>query len=69
MMTPEEKHKIESYAAGVTTLRDEVIEIYRHYIITIGPRGDKWMAFMAEVDNPSPDLMLRSKYRTALLSS
>lgn len=66
-MTETEKKTILAFARGDRTLRDEAIAIHRQHLQAIGPRGNAYMEFMAEVDNPLPDFNLRSTYRRRLL--
>ncbi len=58
---------IRDFAGGETHLRQEAISIHRHYIPHLGVRGTPEMRFMAEIDNPCPDLGLRSQYRRELV--
>ena len=44
------------------------ISVHRYYIPTLGVRGTIEQNFMAEVDNPVPDLRLRQAYSEALIS-
>lgn len=62
--------KIELFAAsmGKDHLRLIAIRVHRRNIPIIGVRGNDHQRFMAEIDTPSPDLMLRSDYRSRVLS-
>jgi len=66
-LSEEEKAAIVAFAAGDNSRRDDAIAAYRRIITVAGARGDAFRDFMAEVDNPSPDLALRSAYRRRLL--
>jgi len=66
MMTEAEKKTIMQFAQGDKSLRDEAIRIHRKHISTLGVRGTPEQRFMAEVDNPCPDYVLRSAYRKSL---
>jgi hypothetical protein len=57
---------IEAYACGDASLRHFAILVHRRCIPTVGVRGNIHQCFMAEVDNPSPDLEMRSHYRREL---
>ena len=65
-MTYEEKMTIRRFARGRGELRDAAVSIHRRYIATLGVRGTPEQRFMAEIDNPCPDLTLRSQYRQVL---
>lgn len=65
-MTAAEKNIITRFANGHDILRDEAIEIHRKYIPILGVRGSPEQDFMAEVDNPCPDGVLKELYRTIL---
>lgn len=73
-MTDEEKRLIEHFAAAdpkstdFQTLKTRAIAAHRRYC-TPELFQDSWgdhMAFMSEVDTPSPDLSLRAMYRARL---
>ncbi len=66
-MSPEDKDIIRRYAAGASELRQEAIAAHRRAIPTDGVRGTPEPDFMAEIDNPVPDVLLRSQYRMKLL--
>jgi hypothetical protein len=62
------KQLINEFASGKQELRGEVIAIHREAIRLHGlRRGDPYFDFMSEVDNPCPDLLLRSRYRQTLI--
>lgn len=48
-------------------LREAAIAAHRRNIERVGVRGNIYQMFMAEVDNPVPDLALRNTYRATLL--
>jgi len=66
-MTEEEKQVIRAFAEGKKELQDQAIAIHRKNIPLIGARGTPEQDFMAEVDNPVPDYILRALYRRKLL--
>lgn len=67
MMDGPEREIIRRFAAGEVSLRDEAIRIHRNSLRRVGvQRGDLHFDFMSEVDNPCPDLLLRSLYRERL---
>ena len=66
-MTESEKSLILRFAKGEEECRLWAIDIHRRYISTLCVRGTIEQNFMAEVDNPVPDLLLRRAYRTALI--
>lgn len=66
LLASEDDSIIRRFAAGEIALRDQAIAIHRRYIKICGVRGNAAMEFMAEVDNPIPDLMLRATYRDRL---
>jgi hypothetical protein len=68
-MSVEDRAVIMAFAKGDQNLRKAAIEIHRRSIPLLGVRGTPEQDFMAEVDNPSPDLALRSTYRAALLKT
>jgi hypothetical protein len=68
-MAPEDRAVIIDFACGADELRKRAIAIHRRYIPTIGVRGDCFQRFMAEVDNPAPDLYLRRCYREDILEA
>lgn len=57
---------IVKFACGEKNLREKAIEIHYIYIPLLGVRGTLEQRFMAEVDNPVPDLLLREVYRTQI---
>lgn len=64
-----DKRDIRDCARRVAGARDRAIAIHRVYLRTHGVRrGDPYFDFMSEVDNPCPDLLLRSRYREAVLA-
>lgn len=63
-MNIEDKQIIHRYASGEIQLRPEAIEIYRNNILE---KDLVEIRFMKEVDNPCPDLMLKSIYRKEVL--
>jgi hypothetical protein len=70
MMTREQVQLIKLLAGGYHSVKAQAISIHRSECKRTGKaRGTPAMDFMAEVDNPSPDLLLRSRYRKALLES
>jgi hypothetical protein len=54
------------YAGGDDTAKHEAIAAYRRNLLVPGARSTLLMRYMAEVDTPSPDLMLRSDLRAKL---
>jgi hypothetical protein len=63
-MTPAERRVIELFAAGDNALRGHAIDIFRDDLKYRGRlSSDIHQNFMSEVDNPSPDLVLRAQYR------
>jgi len=63
-----EKRVIEAFALGNQEFREAAINVHRRECrATNQARGTPHMDFMAEVDNPVPDLALRARYRSALL--
>lgn len=66
-MTEQDKAIIRAFAAGDHTLRKQAIQIHHAAVLTDGVRGTPEQDFMAEVDNPCPDLHLRGRYRAFLL--
>lgn len=82
VMAPGDCRVIREYAIGNPLVRAEAIRIYRHYIPLLGAQGCRdgepfrpempgalEMRFMAEVDNPTPDLGLRAVYRAAVIGA
>jgi len=67
-MNHEEKLIIERFATGEIGLRTQAIDIHREHCVTVGVRGNLHQQFMAEVDHPCPDLILRADYRERLRS-
>lgn len=66
-MDQKEKQVIRAFAAGYVGLRDQAIRIHRKYVGS--DRESLEQLFMREVDNPSPDLGLRAKFRRELLNN
>lgn len=66
-MSDQDRDVIFDFALGNVDLRDRAVAIHRAYIPVLGVRGALEMRFMAEVDNPAPDLALRGYYRELLL--
>jgi hypothetical protein len=67
-MTAYDREIIVRLARGELKLRQQAIEIFRTQLLAGAlPRGTPEMRFMAEVDHPCPDHMLRSIYRKDLL--
>ena len=66
-MTDAEKNIIVRFASGQKMLRDEALSIHRKYLLIIGVRDTPEQKFMAEIDNPMPDLTLLEQYRSNLL--
>lgn len=66
-MTDEDRAVVVAFAAGDKSKRDAAIAIHRKWIPVIGCRDTPEQDFMAEVDNPCPDLILRARYRATLL--
>jgi len=64
-----DKSVIRSFAKGNESVRSFAIDIHRRNIPMLGVRGTLEQDFMAEIDNPSPDLGLREIYRTRLLEN
>lgn len=67
-MSAEDKRIIYRYAlmmnlTDAEKLRQEAVEAHHRNIPLIGVRGNIYQMFMAEIDNPVPDLMLRRRYR------
>lgn len=60
---------IRRYAEGENHLHEQAIAIHRQYIPLLGVRGTPEQRFMAEVDHPDPDPLLRSLLRTDLLDA
>ena len=67
MLMDHESQIIERFADGDNSLRDEAIRVHRVNIRLNGlQHGNPHFDFMSEVDNPCPDLYLRSQYRKKL---
>ena len=66
-MSVEDQLVVAKFAAGNKSLFDAAVAIHRRYNLTIGPRTGPHQQFMAECDNVSPDLVLRSRYRKIVL--
>lgn len=68
--TEEERDAIRDLARGMTGTLGSAIAAYRRVLRTHGiRRRDPYFNFMSEVDNPVPDLGLRSHYRSAVLNA
>lgn len=67
-MRKNEREIIRQFAAGEKRLRDQAISIF-HMKLREGIRAQSTpeMRFMSEIDNPAPDLLLRSIRRRELL--
>jgi hypothetical protein len=64
-----DKRYIRDCARRVAGATEKAIAVHRAYLRTHGVRrGDPYFDFMSEVDNPCPDLLLRSRYREAVLA-
>jgi len=69
-MTENEFQVIKAFSEGAGRLRDYAIQIHRAQIKRSGqPRSSPAMRFMAEIDNPCPDLGLREMYRQELVDA
>jgi len=69
VLTDADKRDIGDCARYVAGARERAIAVHRAYLRTHGVRpGDLYFDFMSEVDNPCPDLLLRSRYREAVLA-
>lgn len=69
-MTNNELAVIIRLAGGDNSVRDIAIKIHRDECRKTGKAGGSPAAdFMAEIDNPCPDLLLRSIYRKRLIES
>lgn len=71
-----ERHIIYRLASGDQSARDEAIRVHRNHLDYLRikhfplPRGkDVHFDFMSEVDNPCPDLLLRSIYRKKVIAA
>jgi len=62
-----QKKIIYHFAQGNNSLRDDAIRIHRTCIESDGVRGNNYQRFMAEVDHPSPDYVLRGLYHKDLV--
>nr|WP_250807043.1 hypothetical protein [Neorhizobium tomejilense] len=67
-MSPEDISVIVAFAKGDNSLRELAVDVFRKNMATHGPRGNKYQRFMAEANNPAPDLALRARYRAEVLS-
>ncbi len=68
VFTDADKRDIRDCARLIAGARERAIAIHRAYLRTHGVRrGDLYFDFMSEVDNPCPDLVLRSRYREEVL--
>lgn len=64
-----DKRDIRNCARRLAGATSWAVAIHRAYLRTHGVRhGDPYFDFMSEVDNPCPDLVLRSRYREAVLA-
>lgn len=69
-MLEHEKRIIEAFALRNHRFREAAIAAHRRECRVTGKaRGTPHQDFMAEVDNPVPDLYLRNQYRVTLLQS
>jgi hypothetical protein len=69
VLSDADKRDIRDCARGMAGAKAKAIAIHRCYLRTHGVRrGDPYFDFMSEVDNPCPDLLLRSRYRAAILA-
>ena len=59
---------IVAFAKGDNTLREMAGDAFRRNIGIVGVRENKYQRFMAEVNNPAPDLALRARYRADVVS-
>ena len=66
-MTEDEKNIIYRFAMGEFGLREYAVYIHRKHLRGIGPRGNTYQRFMAEVDHPCPDIGLRNTYKEQLI--
>jgi hypothetical protein len=66
-ISQQEKDLILKFAGGDKSLKDKAIQIHRKYISILGVRGTIEMRYLAEIDNPCPDILLRDIYRKELL--
>lgn len=71
-----ERHVIYRLASGDQAAREEAIRIHRNHLTYLRvnhlplPRNtDVHFDFMSEVDNPCPDLVLRSMYRKKVIEA
>jgi len=70
VLTDADKKDILDCARRVAGATEKAIAVHRAYLRTHGlRRGDPYFDFMSEVDNPCPDLLLRSRYREELLTN
>ena len=68
ILSDADKRDIRDCARRVAGATDRAIAIHRTHLRIHGPRhGDPYFDFMAEADNPCPDLSLRARYRKALI--
>lgn len=69
VLSDADKRDIQDCARRVSGATERAIAIHRTYLRTHGVRhGDPYFDFMSEVDNPCPDIGLRSVYRAAVLA-
>jgi hypothetical protein len=69
-MTDKDRDIIREFAGGSMWLRDQALFVYRCEVKISGrARGTPEKDFMAEVDNPCPDYILRQVYRDRLVRS
>ena len=69
VLSDADKRDIRDCARRVAGATDRAIAVHRAYLRTHGVRrGDPYFDFMSEVDNPCPDLLLRSRYREVVLA-
>lgn len=66
-MTPDEQRVIRGFAAGNQSFRESAVSSFRRALRRGDPIEGPHMLFMSEVDNPSPDLTLRGRYRQDVL--
>jgi hypothetical protein len=65
-----DKEAIRALAAGEQGARANAVAAFRTSLRIHGTRhGCPYFNFMSEVDNPCPDLLLRGRYREAVLAT
>jgi hypothetical protein len=70
VLSDDDKNTIRNFARGYGGFRSDAIAIHRASMRIHGLRhGDPFFDFMSEIDNPCPDLMLRARYRDAVLKT